>query len=97
MSKFKIELRVLVAAIVAFVAAYSINSFFEAMLKDCAGRNIIKVRFWYMVTVVGVAIAAIYILVEYPPDDDDDDCISNQSDLNKSDLKRKLLLKHKKR
>lgn len=105
MSDFKTEVRVFVAAVVAFVAAYAVNAFFNSMLEACAHGNIIKARFWYMLAVLGLTIAVIFILVEYgntvDDDDDEDDAdvgtsdktISGTSELNRSPLRRKLFKK----
>ena len=97
MASFKNELRVLIAFVVAFVAAYGINSFFNSLLEACGNKNMIKARVWYMLAVTGLAIAVIFILVEYPPDDDDDDNpdgnknIKDESEFSGSPLRRKLL------
>lgn len=96
MVDFKTEIRVLMAAVVAFVAAYSINSFFNSILEDCSNpQNTIRARFWYMLFVTGVTIAVIFVLVEYgePDDSDDEDDDDNEDE---SDGDRSLNKKTKK-
>lgn len=104
MTDFKTEIRVFIAAVVAFIAAYGVNAFFNALLEDCTRKGQrIKARFWYMLAVLGLTVAVIFILVEYDDDDDDtdngdgndtsrgNDTISSKSKLNSSPLKRKIL------
>lgn len=74
MTDFKTEIRVFIAAVVAFIAAHGVNAFFNALLEDCTRKGQrIKARFWYMLAVLGLTVAVIFILVEYDDDDDDDD------------------------
>lgn len=95
MVDFKTEIRVLIAAVVAFVAAYSINSFFNSILEDCSNpRNAIRARFWYMLFVTGITIAVIFVLVEYgEPDDDDSDDEDDESDNDRSLNKKSKRIK----
>lgn len=112
MSDFKTEIRVFIAAVVAFVAAYGVNAFFNSLLEACTREGqLIKARFWYMIAVLGLTFAVIYILVEYDDSSSDDDdsadrdsadatsgsdgsrTIKEQSKLNRSPLRRKLLKK----
>ena len=105
MTDFKTEIRVFIAAVVAFIAAYGVNAFFNALLEDCTrSGQLIKARFWYMLAVLGLTIAVIFILVEYDDNNNDDDDEDNnddssgdnivgQSKLNRSPLRRKLMKK----
>jgi hypothetical protein len=109
MTDFKTEIRVFIAAVVAFIAAYGVNAFFNALLEDCTRKGQrIKARFWYMLAVLGLTVAVIFILVEYDDDDDSDnanddsrntgdaggDTISSKSKLNRSPLRRKIMRKN---
>lgn len=110
MTDFKTEIRVFIAAVVAFIAAYGVNAFFNALLEDCTHKGQrIKARFWYMLSVLGLTVAVIFILVEYDDDDDDSDntnddsrntgdtggdSISSKSKLNRSPLRRKIMRKN---
>lgn len=106
MTDFKTEIRVFIAAVVAFIAAYGVNAFFNALLEDCTRKGQrIKARFWYMLAVLGLTVAVIFILVEYDDDDDSDDSgntdndtggdsISSKSKLNRSPLRRKIMRKN---
>jgi len=108
MTDFKTEIRVFIAAVVAFIAAYGVNAFFNALLEDCTRKGQrIKARFWYMLAVLGLTVAVIFILVEYDDDDSDNanddsrntgdaggDSISSKSKLNRSPLRRKIMRKN---
>jgi len=109
MTDFKTEIKVFIAAVVAFIAAHGVNAFFNALLEDCTRKGQrIKARFWYMLAVLGLTVAVIFILVEYDDDDDSDnanddsrntgdaggDSIRSKSKLKRSSLRRKIMRKN---